>query len=123
MVPLLIDSNQLRPLPKALWGHVCTKCDKQQSRWEFFPKHMDASTRGVPICSVCWLYDSEWAKDKHAAIASMVNEVEAEMASTFQRAQGGRLAFCADADRILGAIAMTSRMFAIQDAAKTRGGR
>jgi len=107
--PLILDPRVLRPLPQALWGHACSKCDKTQAVWELFA---DGPTRrkGEPICSLCWLYESEWGKERRDDVDKMIRAVEVQAEEIFRKELDGRLWSCADADRIMGAISVTSRI-------------
>jgi hypothetical protein len=107
--PLILDPRVLRPLPQSLWGHACSKCDKTQSVWELFAG--DPSRRkGEPICSMCWLYESEWGQERRADIDQFIREVEVQAETIFRKTLDGRLWSCKDADRIVGAVAVTSRI-------------
>jgi hypothetical protein len=119
--PLIVDPNRLFPLPQSMWDAHCDHCDKRQSRWLFVPVEMGppieinvpGSTRaaGHVICSLCWLYESEWGLKRREHIDAYIREVELESKAVFARAEDGRLWSCRDADRIMGAIALTSRIF------------
>jgi hypothetical protein len=107
--PLILDPRALRPLPQALWGHACSKCDKAQSVWELFAGD-PSSRKGEPICSLCWLYESEWGQERRADIDAMIRAVEVQAEEIFRKELDGRLWACKDADRIMGAISVTSRI-------------
>jgi hypothetical protein len=112
--PLYVDSRFLRPLPQAMWDTACSKCDKRQSRWDFVPTDNPPPSGGFPLCTLCWLYESEWGKERREQIDAMIRDVEKTSGKIFQRAKGNRLWACKDADPILGSIVMTSRMFELQ---------
>lgn len=61
------------------------------------------------MCSLCWLYETEWGKERREDIDGMIRAVEART-EAFRKTDDGRLWSCRDADRILGAIAVTSRI-------------
>ena len=120
--PLLIDSRFLRPLPQSMWDTACVKCDKRQAKWAFTPDDEDLPpSEDYPMCSLCWLYESDWGKERRSDIDAMILDVQKVKGKIFQRAKGNKLWSCKDADSILGAIVMTSRMFEIQ--ARVRRGR
>lgn len=107
--PVILDPRVLRPLPQALWGHACSKCDKTQSVWELFAG--DPSRRkGEPICSLCWLYESEWGQERRSDIDAMIRAVEVQAETIFRKRLDGRLWSCQDADRLMGSIAVVSRI-------------
>jgi hypothetical protein len=109
--PLIIDTRYLRPLPKAMWGAVCVNCDKAQSMWEMGPPEEPNA-----VCSLCFLYQSQWGEKRVDDIHAMVRDVETHCKETFLRDQDGHTLISAkDGNKILGALAMTSRMFALQD--------
>ena len=107
--PLIFPPKSLRPLPQSLWDIACEWCNKRQSRWEI-PK----GRAGEPLCSMCWLYESEWAKPRREDVDMLIREVETETGEQFKRLEDGRLWSCEDADRIVGAIAVTSRIASYQ---------
>lgn len=102
---VFLDPELLRPLPPSLWGHACSECDKRQSVWEL----PSEARKGAPVCSLCWLYETEWGKERREDIDGMIRAVEART-EAFRKTDDGRLWSCRDADRILGAIAVTSRI-------------
>lgn len=112
LVPLEVDPACLHPLPQAMWDISCHICDKRQARWEYHSEP-HAQKKGEPVCAVCWLYDSIWGEGKKSDIDVFIRAVETEASTRFERVDG-RLSMCRDADRILGAIVLTSKMFAIQ---------
>jgi hypothetical protein len=119
--PLIVDPSRLFPLPQSMWDASCDHCDKRQSRWMFVPVEMgppvelsgqdSLRVKGHVICSLCWLYESEWGLKRREHIDAFIRDVELETKAVFARAEDGRLWSCKDADRILGAIALTSRIF------------
>lgn len=113
--PLLLDPKVLRPLPGALWDLSCEECDKRQARWELTQPDLILSIanprKGVPICSLCWLYETDWGKERREDIDRMIVDVEAEVGREFKRAEDGRLLDCQDANRIVASVAVTSRVF------------
>lgn len=114
--PLLIDTRYLRPLPKELFNCPCGKCDKRQAMWEMGAPGGDEQHT---ICSLCFLYESNWGKAREDQIHEMVVAVEAEVGDNWLRgADGKTLLVCKDANRILAAIALTSRAFQAEDKAK-----
>jgi hypothetical protein len=106
-----LDPKTLRPLPQALCGMSCSHCDKRQSVWEHWrPEAPSNAKKGDPMCSLCWLYESAWGKDRREDIDGMIRAVEMHTGEMFRKTDDGRLWSCRDADRILGSIAVTSRI-------------
>jgi len=109
--PLVLDPSLLRPLPQSLWGLACEWCDKRQSRWELFlPEAPPDARKGLAICSLCWLYESKWGQEKRADLDLFIGAVENEISQPFSKRPTGELLECRDADRILAAIGVTSRI-------------
>lgn len=115
--PLILDPKALRPLPQPLWGMSCAWCDKTQARWEV--SQPDLLREAEPVCSLCWLYDSEWGQQHRPDIDQMIRDIEVECGFRFERStvrtaadQAERLYRYQDGDRVLAAIAVTSRVFA-----------
>jgi len=109
--PLIIDTRFLRPLPKPMWQATCVNCDKRQSMWEMGPP-----SEPNPVCSLCFLYESQWAEKRKDEVHAMVRDVEAYSGDKFLRDRDNvTLLSPKDGDRILGALALTSRMFQLQD--------
>jgi len=117
--PLIVDSQYLRPLPKAMWDTACERCDKRQAKWSFLPSEAAPPSGDYPMCSLCWLYESEWGKGRREDLDKMILDVQRAKGRIFQRAKGNKLWSCKDADVILGAIVMTSRIFEIQARARS----
>ena len=121
MKPLLVDTRMLRPLPKTLFQSPCSNCDKRQAMWEMGPERSDEC---VFVCSLCFLYESRWGESRREQIDILVDEVQVEAGEKFLRATDGKqLLSCKDADRILGSIALTSRMFRLEDKMKGLQGK
>lgn len=121
--PLIIHPKFIRPLPQSMWDVNCAKCDKRQSRWQFFPSDAPEGVKGgVLVCSLCWLYESDWGKNRREDLDQMIRDVETTAEEIFHKTKDGRLWSVRDADRILGAIALTSRMFIMRGRAEGANG-
>ena len=90
-------------------------CDRLEARWECSEEHSPG-----PVCSLCWLYESEWGKLNREKVDRLISAVEGETGEPFRRRTDGRLWGGCDADRILGAIAVISRIAMIRG--RTLGG-
>lgn len=108
---LLINSNHLKPLLREDWDQCCASCSKDRARWMFFPKGEEQ--KRMPVCALCWLYESSWGKNRKEEIAEFRRSVESEVGKDFLKS-GGQLVRCEDADRLLSAIALTSHLFAMR---------
>ena len=110
MTPILIDTSRVGPIVDAqLRDSKCADCGKTRARWTFQPE--DAPVEGALLmCSICWLYDSNWGKNRREDIDALVTETENEMRTVFMRDGQRRMSSVDDADRIMGAICYLSRM-------------
>lgn len=115
MQPVNFDTGLIRPLPKELFGSVCSVCDKAQSVWAL--QHAMALEQECPfVCSLCVLYKSRWAQDTGEALAEFIAEVERVRNTVFERTADGQLSVVVDADRILISILMENRLDAVRKA-------
>lgn len=112
LAPMVLDTRMLRPLPEPLWDSSCVNCDRMQSRWEMGPQGSDEC---VFVCSLCFLYESQWGQKRRDQLPFLIHDIEAEKGERFLRTPDDRLLSCKDANDILGAIALTSRMFQVHD--------
>lgn len=117
--PLLVNTRQLRMLDKESWNLACSACDKRQSKWEMVAPPSGAGTTEtrVPICSTCFLYQSDWGKERAAHISEFLNEVISQPETKRKMVLGptGALTNNDDADFVLGILALTSRRFEVED--------
>ena len=127
MKELLLDTRFIGPLPQSMWGVTCSHCDKPQARWEMkLPDEKEGQSGSVIICSLCFLYESNWAEDRREALDAYIKEVEAlkleeQKAAApaneapyllpfrFATLDNGRIAYAHDGDRLLAAIALANR--------------
>jgi len=72
-----------------------------------------------PVCSLCFLYLSNWSKSRQEDLANMIRDVEAELKKEFTK-EDGRLVRAEDGDRILASLAITSRAFQLSDKGSPR---
>lgn len=116
--PLRLDTTRFRMLDQESWNIACAVCDKRQSKWELvFPaeKPGEVDTRN-PICSLCFLYESKWGKDRAIELNEYLNEIMAqETKRKMILGPTGALTSNDDADFILGILALTSRRFDVED--------
>lgn len=117
MVPILVDTSRIAPVPDSkLMGSDCSHCGKARAQWLFYPSDGPQEKGALFICSICWLYDSEWSKNRRADLDAMIIEVETSLGRPFLRDKG-QLVDCKDADRIMGAITYLSKMVEMRDRA------
>lgn len=110
MKPIFINPDHFRPLDKKEWDGPCMCCNLNQARWMFIPAN---ETGAVSICGLCWLYKSVWGQNRSEEIFSYLLKVEDEIGKPFPKAKRKLVRF-EDADRILGALALTSRLFQLR---------
>jgi hypothetical protein len=121
-VTLEIDTSCLIPLPKQMWKSNCSNCDKPQGMWRLIdptkrlkPPMDDGSPEDGEsffiLCSLCWLYTSNWGKNPKRAseIEATITELEGIAKHKFLRDAEGNLLSPSDADNVLGLIALASR--------------
>lgn len=104
---LIINTRHFKPLMPDDWGGPCASCEKPQARWTFIP---EGETGGVSVCGLCWMYESEWGKNRQTELKAFKRSVEREIGKAFL-SDKGKLVRYQDADRLLGAIALSSQMF------------
>lgn len=122
LAPLVVDTRMLRPLDKARFRSKCSNCGQDQAMWEMGPAN--EPEKCTFVCSICFLYESKWGEKRRDQIDALADDVEQEKGVRFLRGQDGKqLLACKDADGLLSAIAITSRMFQMQDRLQAvRGG-
>jgi Pyruvate/2-oxoacid:ferredoxin oxidoreductase delta subunit len=112
--PLLVDTSRLQPITEArLQDSECAHCRKTRARWLFKPIEDD---KPLFMCAVCWLYESEWSKNRREDLDALIADTEQEIGSLFSRDGEGRLNNGRDADRIMGAICALSRVMQMRGA-------
>lgn len=110
--PLLIDARRLRPiLSQEEWDVDCAHCAEPQARFQFRPIESDG---WLMMCSLCWLYESEWGKRNKDQIEALIADTEKEMGQPFKRLEGGTLLDVREGDRILSAVVALSRVLEIR---------
>lgn len=115
--PARVDPERLAPLPEALQELKphCALCDKPGSVWHLRTPHKDGADAYDFLCSLCLLYRTSWGRQNKRQIQRVVKGIEDHGGFVFERRRKNRLARLEDADRIAGAIVLTSRMFDLQD--------
>jgi ribosomal protein L37AE/L43A len=117
MKPLRVDTKLLQILDKDKWSTSCEHCKLPRAKWEM---------QGIAVCSLCFLHESKWGKDRATELSEYLNEVMAQAAEKVTAATPrrkmllgptGQLVSVADADFILGILVVTSRQFEVEDAA------
>jgi hypothetical protein len=114
---LLITTLYLRPLPQKMWDFPCQHCGKAQARWELHePEEDEDGEEGMPrqefnaVCSLCFLYESNWGRRRLDEIQEYIRDVEQEKGIKYLRDIGNRLLSCNDANNLLASLAMLSRV-------------
>lgn len=67
------------------------------------------------VCSWCFLYESFWGRPVRRHLDALISEIEVGMGKMFERSADARLIRCEDADRVLGAVVLSSRLFRVRD--------
>lgn len=107
--PIYIPAHEVRPLASALRGIACCDCGKRQSVWE--KTSTVGEDKGVPICSLCFLYRSPWAHNKQSMLEEFIIAVEDAAGTFFSKTEDNKLEDCKDADRIMSSLVLTTRLF------------
>ena len=103
-----LEPRMLRPLNPSLRGIACSMCDKAgASWWADVPLSEDGR---VCICSLCVVYETEWAKKEHAHIDKMLVEVEKARGEEFERGADRRLSRASQMDHVLGVVVLMERV-------------
>jgi len=99
--PVIVDAEWIRPLTSSDETLHCAKCLQPGARW-LVGRHPNTSV----WCAHCFLYDTDWGKKEAQSISELVEEVgqQGHLAT-----RDGKVARD-DADRILSAIVMVSKM-------------
>lgn len=111
MRPLRMESRTFKPLPAQFLGAACVKCNKLQSKWCLDIPNSEITT----VCALCVLYEYPWGLRHREQIDEFVSEVEATRGTVLEKSEDGRITSIKDADGIVGAIVLTSRLFHIRD--------
>jgi len=106
MKPVFIDGFTLKPLPMQFQGAACAKCGKLQGRWVITVPSQEPLT----VCSLCIMYEYPWGKRNKVDLEELVKHIEKELGKELPKNESGELRSCGDADRIVAAIAITSRV-------------
>lgn len=113
--PLLVDTDRIQPMTdKDLYDSECAHCRQTRARWLFYTT--DGDDKALLMCSICWLYDSNWAKDRREDLDALIEDTETEMEELFARDDSGKMTRGSDGDRIMGAIVYLSRMMQMRGA-------
>ena len=120
MVPIVVDTSRIQPVPDPkMQGSDCCTCQKPQANWLFRPDDLEGKG-SLFICSICWLYESQWSKNRRKELDALIAETETQVGHGFLRDKG-RLVESKDADRIMAAITYLSRMLEMRARAGGEG--
>ena len=107
--PLVVDTSRVSPITeRKLLDSDCSHCGKARARWFFQPDEVEEGA--LFICSICWLFESNWGRNRKDEVEALIKETEDYMRCVFVRDDEGRLTERDSADRIMGAICYMSRM-------------
>jgi hypothetical protein len=98
-------------------GNACAWCDRRQSVWEYLAPREAPAT----VCSFCLLYAKDAAPKEE--VDALITQIETSRNAMFDRDAYARLMHCADADRVMGVLVLTSRVMGVRErSAKMHGG-
>ena len=107
----LLRPDLLKPLPPVMRDMTCFHCNKDTASWALHEQTKDGQSKEEfsALCSICFLYESNWARTRRAQVDRLALDLEVEIDEEFDRDDQGRLVKREDADRLLCGIAMASR--------------
>lgn len=118
MKPIRVDTSRFQMLDKDRWDSACAVCQQTTAKWEMRGPGLDGKEAWAAICSMCFLYKSNWGKTHSENISSYLSEVVSkETKRKMLLSPEGKLLSSPDADFILGVLVLTSRRFDIEDMA------
>lgn len=116
MKPIRIDTSRFQMLDKERWDCACAFCAQPTSKWEMRGPDQSGQETWAPVCSLCFLYKSNWGKTRSGDLSAYLAEVIAkETKRKMVLSPEGALTSIGDADFILGVLVLTSRRFDIED--------
>jgi hypothetical protein len=86
---------------KGFEAGICVKCGKHETV-------LYTPVDTFYICSLCWLYKSEWGKDRIESIKKLISDVENAKGVVFEKDGDGNLVLVEDANRVVVSILLVS---------------
>jgi hypothetical protein len=114
MRSVIINANEISPLPRQKWDSLCNLCHLPQARWEW--KDQGAT------CALCYLYETDWGKKRLEDLSVLLTEIEKAENLQRPRTADGKLLTIQDANVFLGRLAITSRMVGMVEKMRTKNG-
>lgn len=108
--PVLLDPALMRPRMDAD-PCPCAHCARKSARWLWLKRTDEGASLWLTTCSLCWFYTTPWGTENAEGLAELIAATEQRMGRQFARTTDGKLLEAADADRILSAVSITSRIF------------
>lgn len=110
-VSLLLDPARIRALPEELREYNCSSCDRRAAGWAFRPTNKGEDPDPIPICSLCWLYLSNWARARVKEIPGFIERYEQTTGAQFHKDGDGRLVDHREGDAVLLQLLRASAVF------------
>lgn len=110
-VSLLLDPDRMRALPDELRDYSCSSCNRRNAGWAFLPSNKGEDPDPVPICSLCWLYLSNWARPRAKEVPEFIARFEQTTGKQFTKDAGGSLTDHRQADEIVAQLLRASAVY------------
>jgi len=108
---LLLDPDRMRALPDELREYNCSSCDRRSAGWAFLPSNKGTDPDPIPICSLCWLYLSNWARARVKEVPEFIDRFEQTTGTQFNKDGDGRLVDHREGDAVLLQLLRASAVF------------
>jgi hypothetical protein len=114
--PIRVDTTRIQMLDESMFNVACGVCEKLQSKWSILLK-TDSKDEPMPVCSLCFLYESEWGRSRAEDLKGYLLEVTNNNPTRkMLLSADNKIASIKDADFILGILVWTSRQWDLSEA-------
>jgi hypothetical protein len=110
-VSLLIDPDRMRALPEELRDYNCSTCNRRNAGWAFLPSNKGPDPDPIPICSLCWLYLSNWARPRVREVPAFIARFEQTTGKKFTKDAGGALTDHRQGDEVVAQLLRASVVY------------
>lgn len=119
-VSLMIDPDRMRALPDELRDYNCSSCNRRNAGWAFLPTNKGPDPDPIPICSLCWLYLSNWARPRVKEVPEFIALFEQTTGKKFTRDGGGALTDHRQGDEVVAQLLRASAVYLRMQRAQER---
>lgn len=110
-VSLMIDPDRMRALPEELRDYNCSNCNRRNAGWAFLPTNKGSDPDPIPICSLCWLYLSNWARPRVQEVPEFIARFEQTTGKQFTKDSGGALTDHRQGDEVVSQLLRASAVY------------